>query len=75
MACTIFTNEEKETIGVACGSPWGIGVYDTGDEEFGLIYGFPPKNLDPHDFSPDYESCSEEEIASWELAKQACTVH
>jgi hypothetical protein len=33
-----------------------------------LVYGFPCVE-NPHDFTPDYELCSESEIAFWEDAK------
>lgn len=75
MSCTQLKNEEGQTIGFACGSSWGIGVYETGIEEVGSIYGFPPRDLDPHDFCPDYECCSDEEIADWEKAKRECPNH
>lgn len=55
---------------VSCGIPYGIGIYnyvgDNGKIETG--YGFyRPEN--PHDFTPDYESCTEKEISAW---KQDC---
>lgn len=33
------------------------------------VYGFPCVE-NPHDFEPDYESCTPEEIAFWEDAKK-----
>lgn len=33
------------------------------------VYGFPCVE-NPHDFTPDYESCTPEEIAFWEDAKK-----
>lgn len=74
MSCVVFENEEKQTIGFACGSHWGIGVYKTGIKDYEEIYGFAPKNLDPHDFCPDYECCSEDEIKAWEIATRECRV-
>ena len=50
-----------------CGSSWGIGGYRVFNEEtrewewqYGL---YKPQN--PHDFSPDYENCTKEEISNW----------
>lgn len=54
-----------------CGSSWGIGVYtirEAGQEM--LIYGFPPKDMDPHDFSPDWECCTANELEAWKHAKE-----
>jgi hypothetical protein len=52
-----------------CSSPWGIGVYtleyEDGPES---IYGYPPVSMNPHDFEPDTECCTPEEIAEWEAA-------
>lgn len=49
---------------------WGIGAYvyknEIGEEEVG--YGYFHGN--PHDFTPDPELCSAEEIAAWEKAKE-----
>ena len=60
--------EEKPIIHI-CGSPWGIGSYmyidENGREQSG--YGFArPEN--PNDFFPDYECCSEKEIAAHQSA-------
>lgn len=53
-----------------CGSPWGIGIYKTKyGEEMSDMYGFPPHNMNPHDFCPDYGCCTEKEILNWEKAK------
>jgi hypothetical protein len=72
MSCTPLTNDKNEVIGFACGSKWGMGAYDSGDEDYGWIYGFAPSNIDPHDFDPDYECNSEHEIEAWETAKKEC---
>lgn len=72
MACETHTDENGQVVAIVCGSSWGVGVYDTGTEEFGVLYGFPPRNLDPHDFTPDFESCSPAEVKAWREAKQAC---
>ena len=48
-----------------CGSPWGVGVYVYDGEE---IYGYGCVD-NPHDFTPDEECCTAEEISAW---KQAC---
>lgn len=63
-------NEQAQVI--MCGSSWGIGTFDTGDLEFGVQYGFPTSDIDPHDFDPDRESCLSKEIAAWEQAKATC---
>jgi len=63
-------SKKEECIHVrVCGSSWGIGAYDTGDAEFGVIYGFPPTSMNPHKFWPDRECCSEKEI---EAHRAAC---
>lgn len=49
----------------ACGSPWGIGVYTIEGES---IYGYPPRDMNPHDFDPDPECCLADEIAAWKAA-------
>ena len=49
-----------------CGSSWGIGVYTIDND---MTYGYPPRDMNPHDFSPDYECCTEKEIKAWETAK------
>lgn len=51
-----------------CGSPWGIGSYTC--TEYGLVYGYSPRNINPHDFIPDYECCTEKEIEAWTKAKE-----
>lgn len=58
---------------IACGTcGWGIGTYtyknEDGKDDTG--YGFPWSGMNPNDFYPDSECCSDEEIASWEKAKQ-----
>jgi hypothetical protein len=55
---------------ICCGSSWGIGACryfdEDGQEQMG--YGFAsPEN--PHDFFPDPESCTPEEIAAHAKAK------
>lgn len=45
---------------------WGIGGYHTGNGEW--IYGYPPNGLTPFEFSPDFECCTEFEIARWKRA-------
>ncbi len=54
-----------------CGSAWGLGIYKTNDpeSEFSDLYGFPPTNMNPFDYIPDREACTEKEIAAWEQAK------
>lgn len=73
MACEIYRSESGEVVAIVCGSPWGIGVYThCHDSECGCggeaIYGFPPKRMNPHDFSPDPECCSDHEIEAWKEA-------
>lgn len=75
MSCNPLIDKDGKIVGWACGSRWGIGIYDSGDPEFGTVYGFPPDGIDPHDFTPDYESCTKKEIEAWEQAKRECTVH
>lgn len=72
MACKTITDDKGEVVAIACGSAWGVGTYDTGDPEWGVLYGFAPTNIDPHDFWPDEESCSPQEIAAWRAAKATC---
>lgn len=73
MACEIVRDDEGKVVAIACGSPWGIGTYKLPEEyhaEFGThMYGFPPRVMNPHDFRPDAECCTEKEIAAW---KEAC---
>ena len=54
-----------------CGGSWGMGVNMTekGDAD---NYGFPTTS-NPHEFFPDYECCTEKEIAAWEKAKEDWT--
>jgi len=66
--------------GWACGSKWGMGVTTLSEKdakEYGMdsIYGFGHDNTDPHDFSPDYESNTEDEIEAWKKAKVECPNH
>lgn len=56
-----------------CGSPWGIGVTTFTPEEaeaFGIdsVYGYGNREGNPHNFQPDEECCSAEEIAAWRKA-------
>lgn len=54
-----------------CGSSWGIGVYKTMyGKDVMELYGFPPKDMNPNDFSPDWECCTKEELEAWEEAKK-----
>jgi hypothetical protein len=39
--------------------------------EFESTYGYGGSG-DPHDFSPDYECNTPEEIKAWEAAKETC---
>ena len=76
MACTVIRSADGSVIAIACGSPWGIGVYFhchrrrcfCGGQP---VYGFPPSQMNPEDFTPDRESCTPEEIAAWEEARAA----
>ncbi len=69
MACKIIRSEDGKIIAIACGSPWGIGVYYhchalecfCGGES---VYGFPPSEMNPEDFTPDLESCTVTEVAA-----------
>jgi hypothetical protein len=66
----IVRDADGNMIAVACSSPWGIGGYRIeyeGQTEW--AYGFPPHQMNPHDFQPDYESCTPYEIAAW---REAC---
>lgn len=60
---------------MVCGSSWGMGVTtfpnEPSDSEFSEIYGF-GMGGDPHDFEPDYDSNTKDEIAAWEKAKAEC---
>jgi len=75
MACEIVFDDQGKPIGIKCGSPWGIGTYYHchDDECFCVgqsVYGFPPNSMNPEDFTPDPECCSQKEIASWEEARE-----
>jgi hypothetical protein len=67
MACKIIY-ENGKPIGIACGSPWGIGVYIYDEETGESLYGFPPDGLNPELFHPDAECCSPQEIAAHQEA-------
>lgn len=65
----------KEIIDViACGHSWGIGTYkykdENGNEEIGYGLGYRPQN--PHDFFPDRECCTIEEISAH---REACRIY
>lgn len=64
--------EQNNAQVIVCTSSWGLGTFDTGDPEFGIQYGFPTADIDPHDYDPDRESCMPKEIAAWEQAKADC---
>jgi hypothetical protein len=68
-----MTTTDKPLSVLACGSPWGIGTYMWLDEHGSMdaSYGFPDPSMNPHDFSPDRECCTEAEVAAWEAAKVA----
>ena len=71
MACKVIRSEDGTVVGIVCGSPWGIGTYKYGEDEDGndeRIYGFPPSEMNPHDFDPDRECCTAAEIKAWEDA-------
>lgn len=73
MACEFIRDEAGTVIAIACGSPWGVGVYyHCHDEDCfcggDSVYGFPPRAMNPEDFTPDDESCTPAEIASWREA-------
>jgi hypothetical protein len=55
-----------------CSSPWGIGTYtvDWGDGPEPM-YGFPSPIMNPHDFAPDHQCCTPEELAAWRAALTA----
>lgn len=79
MPCETLTDEKGEMVGIVCSAPWGMGVttyrWEEDGEEFeDSIYGFGGRG-DPHDFDPDTESNTPEEIAAWEAAKAACPNH
>ena len=54
-----------ETI-VCCGN-WGIGI-NTSPNRRAVSYGYPESD-NPHDFYPDFECCTIDEITAWENAK------
>lgn len=74
MTCKTSYNDQGELTSIVCSSSWGIGVYnftwEDGTEE--SIYGFPHSSCDPHDFTPDYESCTEKEITAWKESLGNC---
>lgn len=76
MACDYVYDDDGKLIAIRCGSSWGIGGYyhchDESCECGGYgVYGFPPREMNPENFTPDEESCTEKEIASWEEALAA----
>ena len=69
MACEIIRDDTGKIIGIACGSPWGIGTYYHCHKRRCFcggqaVYGFPPKQMNPEDFTPDPESCTEQELVA-----------
>ena len=69
MACKpLYDPETRKLIGIACGSPWGIGTYIYDEETGECMYGFPPDGMNPELFTPDYECCAPNEIESWKEA-------
>ena len=76
MACELIRDDEGKVIAIACGSPWGIGTYYHCHDEACFcggqaVYGFPPRAMNPEDFTPDTESCMPAEIDSWKEALAA----
>lgn len=74
MPCETLANDKDEVIGFACGGAWGMGIKrypDMEGTEFEYIYGYGGGG-DPHDFEPDEECNTPEEIAAWEKAKTEC---
>jgi hypothetical protein len=75
MTCKIERDANGKVVAISCSSPWGMGVTTLEPEdaaEFGMdsVYGF-SHGGNPHNFSPDYECNTKEEIAAWEEAKAA----
>lgn len=69
MTCRIIRNDDGTVIAIACGSPWGIGSYYHCHDaacwcEGESVYGFPPSEMNPEDFTPDPESCTTAEITA-----------
>jgi len=69
MACNFIRDEQGQVIAIACGSPWGIGgYYHCHDSacfcEGREVYGFPPSEMNPEDFTPDEDSCTPKELAA-----------
>lgn len=57
--------------GIMCGHSWGIGAYRYFDVETNKWvegYGIGVRPDNPHDFTPDYEFCTEAEIDAWRAA-------
>jgi hypothetical protein len=55
MTCKIVRSDDGKIIAIACGSPWGIGVYYHCHDaecfcEGESVYGFPPSEMNPEDF-------------------------
>ena len=82
MASDLIYDDTGKLIAIACGSPWGIGTYyHCHDEECfcegRVVYGIPPRPMNPEDFRPDEESCTTAEIAAWReaLATWRVTTH
>lgn len=55
-----------------CGSPWGMGTYLAKGDDGRLEehYGYPPRDMNPHLYRPDMDSCFQREIDAWEKAKR-----
>lgn len=51
-------------------APWGIGTIVNKQRE-AIDYGFVPADFDPELFCPDYEACTEQEIANYRAALKA----
>jgi hypothetical protein len=44
-----------------------VSLFEDGPEN---IYGYPPTDMNPHDFNPDHECCTPAEIAAWNAARE-----
>lgn len=50
---------------------WGLGSYeDTQNGVDQTHYGYCPKEIDPRKYTPDFGSCTKEEIRRWKQAKR-----
>jgi len=75
VTCSFLRDDKGTLLAIVCTAPWGIGSYtyrwtEDGVEHEEPGYGFyqPPN---PHDFYPDGESCTPEEIAAHREACEA----